>query len=600
MQFPPPELKEWEREHLFDAIPMSIAAIDHDFNIVHANLAFERMFGSWRNRKCFDVYKDRDSLCPSCTSSLAFKDGKTNISEEQGYDRDGRAVRYIKHIFPMKDEDGKIPYLIEMSTDITDVEQMRREYQLLFDQVPCHVILINRDLQIVRANQRTREMLGNIVGRPCYEALKGHSSWCSECTTLQTFRDGLLHTGHHIWKSEKGEVAHQHVITVPLRMEDGSFDVVMEMAVDVTHTLKLEDGLRYAHNYLQLMIAASTDGIFAIDKKGKVEVFNPSARNIFNTKKDQIITRDNLASMLPKGFLARVSSEKGPIHLPETELKTIDGNVFPARLTGSRLFDKEEPIGMAFSVQDMSEIRRLEREKMEAERQAIVGQTVAGLAHGIKNLVIALEGGIYMLNSGLNKSDIDRVGNGLDTLVRNIDRISTFVKAFLNFSRDRLVEPRLCNPADIAEEVAKLHIHMAKEHGIRIENEISGQIDPAAIDYEKMHEGLTNLIGNAIDACRAEDGGDGKVIKLRTFEEGRIIHYEITDNGCGMDAETRDKAFNKFFTTKGLQGTGLGMLMARKIVQEHGGKIDLKSELGTGTTVRIQLPRRRLPRLKKG
>jgi signal transduction histidine kinase len=67
-----------------------------------------------------------------------------------------------------------------------------------------------------------------------------------------------------------------------------------------------------------------------------------------------------------------------------------------------------------------------------------------------------------------------------------------------------------------------------------------------------------------------------------------------------MDAETRDKAFNKFFTTKGLQGTGLGMLMARKIVQEHGGKIDLKSELGTGTTVRIQLPRRRLPRLKKG
>ena len=205
-----------------------------------------------------------------------------------------------------------------------------------------------------------------------------------------------------------------------------------------------------------------------------------------------------------------------------------------------------------------------------------------------------------MLNSGLNKSDINRVGNGLDTLVRNIDRISTFVKAFLNFSRDRLVEPRLCSPADIAEEVSKRHIPMAKEHGIRVENEISGQIDSAAIDYEKMHDCLTNLIGNAIDACRSEDGGDGKVIKLRTFEEGRIIYYEITDNGCGMDAETRDKAFNKFFTTKGLQGTGLGMLMARKIVQEHGGKIDLKSELGTGTTVRIQLPRRRLPRLKKG
>ena len=599
MSFPPSVLNDWLKEQLFNAIPLGIAAIDHDFNIVHANPAFEKTFGTWRNRKCFDVYKNRDSVCPSCTSSLAFKDGKINISEEQGYDRDGRAVRFIKHIFPMTDKDGNIPFLIEMSTDITDVEQVRREYQLLFDQVPCHVLLINKDMQIVKANQRTREMLGEIVGRRCYETLKRHNRVCSECTALQTFADGLQHSGHHIWKSEKGEIAHMHVITVPLRLEDGSFDVVMEMAVDVTHTLKLEDGLKYMRNYLQSMITASRDGIFALDRRGKVTVFNPSARRIFNTKKDQIITGDDLALMLPKGFLAKVSGEEGHIHLHETELKTIDGKLFPARLTGYRLFDEEGPLGIAFSVQDLSEIRRLEKEKMEAERQAIVGQTVAGLAHGIKNLVIALEGGVYMLNSGLGKSDISRVETGLETLVRNIDRISTFAKAFLNFSRDRLVEPRLCSPADIAEEVTKLHSPKAKEYGIRIENEIYGHIDPAAIDYEKMHECLTNLVGNAIDACRSEDAGDGKLIKIKTFEEDRVIHYEIIDNGCGMDAETRDKAFNKFFTTKGLQGTGLGMLMAIKIIQEHGGNIDLISDLGTGTTVRIQLPRRRLPRLKR-
>ena len=601
MKFPPPELKDWEREQLFDAIPMSVAAIDRDFNVVHANLAFEKVFGDWRNRKCFDVYKHRDSLCPSCTSSLAFEDGKINISEEQGYDRDGRIVRFIKHIFPMIDQDGNIPFLIEMSTNITELEQMRREYQLLFDQVPCHVLLINKDMKIVKANQRAKEMLGEVVGRYCYEALKRNDQECSECTALQTFSDGLQHSGHHIWKSGKGDIAHLHVITVPLRLEDGSFDVVMEMAVDVTHTLKLEDGLKFAHNYLQSLIAASRDGIFAIDKKGKIIVFNPAACRIFGTKSNQIITRDDLSLMLPKGFLSQVSSEQGQIHLRETELRTVDGKMFPARLTGTQLFDEKGPMGMAFSVQDMSEIRRLEKEKMEAERQAIVGQTVAELAHGIKNLVIALEGGIYMLNSGLHKSDINRVESGLDTLVRNIDRISKFVKEFLNFSRDRLLEPRLCNPADIAEEVTKLHIPMAEEHGIRIEAETCGQIDPAAIDYEKMHECLTNLVGNAIDACRSEEGtGNGKFIKIRTFEENRVIHYEVIDNGCGMDAETRDKAFNKFFTTKGLQGTGLGMLMARKIIQEHGGKIDLKSDLGIGTTVHINLPRRRLPRLREG
>jgi PAS domain S-box-containing protein len=343
MNLPPPELKDWEREQLFDAIPMSIAAIDHDFNIIHANLAFERIFGAWRNRKCFDVYKNRDSLCPTCTSSLAFKDGKVNISDEQGYDKDGRTVRYIKHIFPMTDQDGNIPYLIEMSTDITESEQMRREYQLLFDQVPCHVLLINKDMRIVKANQRTKEMLGDIVGSHCYESLKGQGHVCGECTALQTFADGLQHSGHHIWKSEEGATAHMHVITVPLRLEDGSFDVVMEMAVDVTHTLKLEDGLKYTRNYLQSLITASRDGIFALDRRGKVTVFNPSARKIFNTKKDQIITKEDLSLMLPKGFLAKVTDAEVPIHLPHTELKTVDGKVFPGRLTGNRLFDEEDP-----------------------------------------------------------------------------------------------------------------------------------------------------------------------------------------------------------------------------------------------------------------
>ena len=92
--------------------------------------------------------------------------------------------------------------------------------------------------------------------------------------------------------------------------------------------------------------------------------------------------------------------------------------------------------------QDLSEIKQLEREKIEAERLAAVGHTVAGLAHGIKNLITALEGGMYMLNSGLNKESIERVQKGMEMLVRNIQRISIFVKAFLSFSKGREIQAK--------------------------------------------------------------------------------------------------------------------------------------------------------------
>jgi len=111
-----------------------------------------------------------------------------------------------------------------------------------------------------------------------------------------------------------------------------------------------------------------------------------------------------------------------------------------------------------------------------------------------------------------------------------------------------------------------------------------------------MHECLTNLVGNAIDACQVSDAG-GCRVTVRTFEENGTIIYEVADDGCGMDYEVKKKVFTTFFTTKGLGGSGLGLLMTKKIVQEHGGIIDLETEPQKGTTFRIRLPRKRLPKV---
>ncbi len=590
------DILRWINPQLFAAIPLGIAVIDSDYNLVYANKAFEELFGAWKNRKCFSVYKSNDDMCSYCESAMTFKDGVSRVNEEMGYDKYKRPIHYLQHTAPIVDEKGNFPYIVHIFTNITEAAQIRDEHQILYDQVPCNILLIDKDFRIVKANKRLRDSLGNPQGKHCFEALKGVKKKCTECTARQTFADGQIHTGYHVWKTKTGKTLHLHVITVPLKRPDGSFDLVMEMAVDVTQTLKLQDDLKFAHTFLQTIISTSMDGIFAVNEKGKVTIFNPAARNFFKIKDNQIVSREELAAMLPNGFLAKVSEEPGHVYLPETAVRTSNGKTVPVRLIGNKLMADDGSIGMAFSAQDLSEIKQLEREKLEAERLAAVGHTVAGLAHGIKNLITALEGGMYMLNSGLDKGNIARIQKGMEMLARNIQRISIFVKAFLSFSKGREIQAKMSDPADIAEEVVGLYTVKAHELGIHLINEKIGHISPAPIDYESMHECLTNLVGNAIDACQMSDG-NGCRVTVRTFEENGTIVYEVADNGCGMDYQVKKKVFTTFFTTKGLGGSGLGLLMTQKIVHEHGGSIDLKSESGKGTTFRIRLPRRRLPKL---
>ncbi|MBW2367897.1 MAG: PAS domain-containing protein [Deltaproteobacteria bacterium] len=594
---PPTDLSNWIKEKLFHAVPMGIAVIDPDFNVVYANEAFQNMFGDWHHRKCYDVYKDRDSICLTCKGAEAFQDGLPRINEESGYNKEGKFTRYIKHTVPVADESGSIPYLIEMCTDITETEQIRREYELLFDHIPCNILLIDRDFRIVKTNRHMRQLLGNIASQHCYQGLKGFDHQCSECTARQTFQDGKQHTGHHVWTTRTGETVHLYVITLPIRMENGHFDLVMEMAVDITQTVKLEEGIQYAHSFLKTIISTSMDGIFAVDESGDVTLMNPSAMHIFKIPEDRSVSRRDLEAMLPEKILECVPGGGKYTHTPETVIANMEGEEIPVRLVGNQLIIGDTYQGMAFSIQDLSEIKRLERGKLEAERLAAVGQTVAGLAHGVKNLINALEGGMYMLSTGIGKGNIDRVQKGVDMLSRNIDRISVFVKAFLGFSKGREIHVEQNKPEAIANEVVEIYATKAQQYGIELASDYKDLLDPAPIDYESMLECLTNLVGNAIDACRVSDSGKGSKVTIRIREEKGIIIYEVVDDGCGMDYDVKKKVFTTFFTTKGLGGTGLGLLMTKKIVQEHGGTIDVTTVPGKGTTFRIKLPRSRLPKL---
>jgi len=242
----------------------------------------------------------------------------------------------------------------------------------------------------------------------------------------------------------------------------------------------------------------------------------------------------------------------------------------------------------------LTKIGQLEKELIQSERLAAVGQTVASLAHYVKNILFGLKGGVYLVNEALKENDTDSLKDGWDIVESNMGRISGLVLDLLEYSRERKPEYEKCFPNEIADDVCKLTQESAKEYSIEIIKDFDPSMGEAVMDPKGIHRCMLNLVSNAIDACIYDSNEEKKwVVQVRTLlEDDGTVRFEVSDNGCGMDEETKKKLFTSFFTTKEGRGTGLGLLNTQKIVQEHGGTITVNSQPGEGSIFTIRMPYR--------
>lgn len=476
-----PDVQDLIHAHLFDQAPIMIAVLDPRFAIVEANAAFEEAFGPWKGKHCYEVLKGRKKPCDPCMAGKTFKDGRLRIHEEGLETRTGERKHFVTRVAPLvrpgRDSES---YLIWMGSAVNEAASLQEENELLFERVPCYVNVVDRDLKIVRANRRMRDIFGGRQGDYCYQVFKRRTEPCENCPVLQVFEDGLDHKADQVGVTSSGEEARYVVTATPLvkeqRPSGDRVKYVIEMSTDVTH------------------------------------------------------------------------------------------------------------------------LHRLEREKWEAERLAAVGRTVAGLAHGIKNILMGLEGGVYVMESGLKRGQTEKVERGMQMLGRNVDKISNLVKDLLSFSKGRLPVLAPADPNAVVREIVELYREAASQAGVTIRSRLKKGLAPAPLDADGIHTCLANLVSNALDACQMSEK-DKNRIDIRTFEKNGILGFEVADDGCGMDYEVKRRIFTTFFTTKGAGGTGIGLLTVQKIAQEHGGDIELESDPGKGTTFRILLSRERLAQL---
>lgn len=592
----PTEIQEWVGRQLFEHVPSNIIVIDRDYRIVLSNHKFRDVFGECEQKRCFEVYKRRNDVCPECRAAACFQDGRIHTNDESGFDKEGRPAHYVVHMVPIRDQQGNISHVAEMSYDITKNREIQWRYNLLFDRVPCYVSVIDRDLRVVRCNELVRRVFGERRMERCFRLYKHRDTECEHCPARLTFEDGKPHTTKQVGMDKNGARTCFVVSTAPLSLGDTPPDLVIEMAVDITGQEKLSAELLRESRFRHLLTETALDSLVATDVADMVSIFNPAAEALFERSAKEVVGKSLGETLLPPEYLALVNGSEDRLWVPETKITSESGDDIPVRFCGTVLREGKEVIGSAVFLQDLREIKQKEKERLEHERLAAVGQTVAQLAHGIKNVLTGIQGGMYALKTGMQKNSPERIEKGWTRLERNVSRITELVKGFLSFSKGHDPSVDQVDPNEIAKSVFALFEDTAKKRGVRLELLTGQHIQPAHLDAEGIRTCLENLISNAMDACLVSDTKD-KRVEIRVSDDHDVLCFDISDNGCGMDYEIKKKVFTTFFTTKGLGGTGLGLLVTQKIIQGHGGSIHVHSDPGQGSTFTIELPRSKLPPL---
>lgn len=342
--------------------------------------------------------------------------------------------------------------------------------------------------------------------------------------------------------------------------------------------------LRQIRQYTDLLVSSLPIGLIATADDGTIRIFNKSAENMVE------IEADNVLGELPEKVLPiELANElkQGDGENPgvvQKEIYCCEGSNFKRSLMTISLpvmDSKDRFAGITLLIQDVSRVKELQQELRRNERLAALGKMAAGVAHELRNPLSSIKG-LALLLKGKNKADTDAETTA-DILVQEVERLNRSIGELLDYARPQKLELKAIDICDVVEkavsliavdvESARIDLQLSCDTGLRVKG-----------DRDKLNQVFLNLLLNSLQAI--EEGGR---LGIRAEREGNMIICTIEDDGCGIDEEHVTRVFDPYFTTK-KDGTGLGLAMSAKIIEEHSGSIEFKSVLEKGTTVTVYLP----------
>jgi PAS domain S-box-containing protein len=601
------------RSEILDNLDAIVYVADmKTFEILYVNKHARDIFGEIIGKICWRTLQaNQTGPCDFCSNDkLLTRDGTPtgvyrwefqNTLNKRWYDVRDKAIQWI---------DGRIVRL-EIATDITELKTTHKElitakeeWEKTFDAIPEIVMIIDREYRIIRANKALSGKLGigreDLLGRLCYEVFHKSNKPYSFCPHNKASLDGRQHCAEVFSENMQ---CHYSLSAAPMFDEHGQFSGSIEIAYDITDRKRLEDRLRD-------LIETTSDWIWEVDQNGIYTYASQRVRDILGYEPEEVIGKTPFDLMPPEEAkrVARIFKtfiySQTPFSFVENINRHKDGKMVVLETSGVPFFDAKGTIrGYRGIDRDITERRKAEEEIMKLNQS--LHQRASELesaykdmesfsyavSHDLKAPVRRIEGFSDMLLENYSEQLDEEGKNLLGRIGNNATKMKQLIDDLLAFSRFSIQEIRK-SEIDMESLVRNVYEELepaAGERDIRLE---ITTLPPANGDLSMIQSVLLNLLSNAIKFTMTREAA---LIRVGGRTDKDENTYYVSDNGIGFDMKFVDKLFTLFeriHTAKEFEGTGVGLVIVKKIIEKHGGKVWAEGKLNEGATFHFTLPRK--------
>lgn len=481
-----------------------------------------------------------------------------------------------------------------------ELRQTKHLFDMILDKTGTGLDIIDSRHNIKYINESWKKFYGDPTGRKCYEYFMGKDTPCRICGVTQSLKTELTTITEEYLPKEK---KHIQVITVPYKDENDE-TVFAEVKVDITERKLAEEAMLAAKAEVDQIFHAAADGMRAIDKNFNIIRANKTLATMVGIPRENIIGKKcyNIfkASRCHTSdcSLRRIMAGEEKVEYESIRICP-DGKEIPCIVVAMPFKAADGTIiGAIEDFRDITKRQNLEAQIRQAQKMESIGTMAGGIAHDFNNLLGGMLG--YASIIKMNLKPTDTIYKYVELIEKAGERAATLTNQLLAFSRKGKYEIAPVNINDSIRNVLNI-LKSTTNKNIEISCSMADNIPRIAGDPTQIEQTIMNICVNAADAM--PNGGklqiETELICLdKAFsathpeaKPGNYIHITISDTGHGMDKETIPRIFEPFFTTKDKdKGTGLGMSMVYGIVKNHGGYINVYSELDKGSLFNIYFP----------
>jgi PAS domain S-box-containing protein len=495
-----------------------------------------------------------------------------------------------------------------------EAERARREWQMTFDTMGDHVLLVDRQDRLVRANRAFCQTFGltpeEVVGRPAGELIHAARlgsvpmSACPICNLRRKAERAVIELPAGIISSYPIAVSID-----PITDEAGNTIGVVQVARDLTELYRAREEAERERASLNATIEQMADGLMLFDAQAAVIRANRQARVMLElpegVETGQVIARRPVGSFSNEHGQALLLDDL-PVQCALSEQQVVEASLWYTRTDGKRLFlsvaasplfnEQNQLVGAIALLKDMTEQQREQERSQQADKLRALGQLASGVAHNFNNALAAVLGYTQLSIPKVRGSEVEKylrvVEQSAKDAARMVERIQNFARA--RSRTDEFLPIRISDIIHDALDITRPRWrHDAEALGVKYDIQLDWQADEEALvngEPSELREVFVNIIFNALDAMP-----EGGRITVRAKADDEHVRLSFTDNGGGMTEETKRRVFEPFFTTKGVSGLGMGLSETYRIVERHGGRIEVESQPRRGAVFTLLLPLAKMP-----